>query len=178
MRLPRVVKQQTCEQRAACVLTPATSDAVRRDQLLDLVEGVTINDWLVLAGKRCAVVASFAEIGAVLKELGERAIGEWNASHDLADDQPLLGYDPLGVSQVWTTLPHMVVRWRWIDYRTTADPRNESAFCLSTNASFAGAKATSSQAIISSDHPDNSKVLQQQNPRYIVASIPTPGPGC
>jgi hypothetical protein len=65
---------------------------VRPDQLLDLVEGVAINDWLVLAGKRCAVVASFAEIAAVLEEIGERSIGERNTSRDLASDQPLLRY--------------------------------------------------------------------------------------
>jgi DNA invertase Pin-like site-specific DNA recombinase len=77
-----VVKDQTFEQRPALVAPFAASDAVRLDQSLDFVESLTIDDRRMLAGKRPAVIASFADIGAVLEEIGERAIGERNTAPD------------------------------------------------------------------------------------------------
>ena len=54
--LTAVFKNPTLEQRAAVLATRTTTDAVRLDQLLDLIEGVAIDGRLVLAGKRRTVM--------------------------------------------------------------------------------------------------------------------------
>ena len=45
--------------------------AVGFQEFLDVVEGVAVNDRLVLAGEPGAVVAGLAQIGPVLQEVGE-----------------------------------------------------------------------------------------------------------
>ena len=50
--LTAVFKNPTLEQRAAVLATRTTTDAVRLDQLLDLIESVAIDGRLLLAGKR------------------------------------------------------------------------------------------------------------------------------
>ena len=56
IRLTAVVKDPTLEQRAAVLATHTTTDAVRLDQLPDLIEGVAIDGRLVLGGKRRTVM--------------------------------------------------------------------------------------------------------------------------
>ena len=69
------------DQQGATVRTfCCVSTGVGFQQLLDPVEGIAVDDGLVLAFEPFAAMADFAEIDAVFKKVGEGAVGEGNAA--------------------------------------------------------------------------------------------------